>query len=98
MALIKIFYDGLDKQSSLIKSYTQELSSLITQTQTLTGQIGETWKGNAAVSYNTMLQTYIKEAQKMIEILQTFGKFADGTTQQFRQIDHDCATRIRSSF
>lgn len=98
MALIKIFYDGLDKQSSLIKSYAQELSSLLGQTQNLTAQIGESWKGNAAVSYNNMLQTYIKEAQKMIEILQKFGEFADGTTQRFRQVDHECAVRIRSSF
>ncbi len=98
MSIINIKYDSLDQQTTLIGGYVQDLEGLIANTQSLVIQIGDTWKGDAADKYCEMLQNYINEAKKMIGILETFKQFANGTSQRFRELDHNCAQTIRNSF
>lgn len=98
MGVIKIMYDGLDKQVSSMGQQIQSYESLNTRANNLKQQIASSWEGKAAAAYAEKLDEYIREAKKMTSILEAFRGYANNSSARFKQLDHNCAMKIRNSF
>lgn len=98
MAHIKIDFDGLNQQASTIGSITQSYESLNGRMKSLTEQISSGWEGEASKSYVEMMQKYIDQSGKMVNILETFKNYAVSATNDFAEVDQACASLIRNAF
>ena len=98
MAHIKIDYDMLNQEASRLNSQIQEYESLGSRVNTLIGQMQASWEGEACNAYTEMMQRYMMQSQKMVGILNAFKSYATGASEDFAEIDMQCAALIRNSF
>lgn len=98
MSHIQIDFDGLSQQASAINSNSQSYESLISSMQSLASEIGTSWEGGAAVSFQETLQKYLTEANKMKGGLDAVRKYASDTVATFEALDQSCAALIRGAF
>lgn len=98
MAHIRIDYDGLDQNAASIAKHTASFESLSSRMKALHEQIRSGWEGDSSRAYTDMMQTYIKGADNMKDILAEFHKYAGEASMGFDHVDRTCAKMIRDAF
>ncbi|MBQ1342092.1 MAG: WXG100 family type VII secretion target [Erysipelotrichaceae bacterium] len=98
MARIRINYDNLEQNTSSLKNSIESYEELNTRLNNLIEQIRSTWSGKAADSYVEMMRGYQRQARSMIDVLESFMKYANKADNDFAAIDAQCAQKIRNSF
>ena len=98
MAHIRINYDGLQQQSSAMRSCIHNYEAVISRTNSLLAQIQESWEGNASMNYTQRMANYMQQIRKMIEVLNRFRTISDSVANRFSATDTNCANIINRSF
>lgn len=98
MAHIKIDFDGLTQQASLLNNYAQSYESLNSRMNALTQQISSSWEGESSKAYLEMMQKYYQQSQKIVGIINAFRGYATGASNDFDDVDRRCAGLIRGAF
>lgn len=98
MAHIKIDYDGLMQQASVIGGISASYESLNTRLKALEQKVTDGWEGEASRAFGDMMQKYIKQSHHMKEIIDLFRGYATDATSSFQEVDQRCAAIIRNSF
>lgn len=98
MSNIRIDYDGLAQQSATLKNCASTYAGLCDRMRTLSGQIGESWDGDAANAFTEMMEKYYRQGTILTEVIGTIQGYADTTSSQFQSVDQECSALIRNSF
>ena len=98
MAHIKIDYDGLMQQASTLGNQISQYEALGSRVNGLIGQMQASWKGESCNAFTETMQDYMREASKMVGVLQAFKSYAEQATKDFSDVDQQCAVMIRNSF
>lgn len=98
MAHIKIDYDGLMQQASVVGNISASYEDLNSRLKEMTKKINDGWQGEASREYGEMMQKYIVQATKMKGIIDEFRQYATKVTSDFQEVDRICAVSIRNSF
>lgn len=98
MAHIKINYDGLEQQASVLNQYIQDYEALNARINILTEKISSGWQGKSSVAFTEMMSKYIAQAKKMTDVIEAFRGYAVGVKTGFEAVDMQCANMIRNSF
>lgn len=98
MANIRIDYDGLAQQASVLKGYASTYESLCARMKNISDQVASGWEGQAANAFTENMTGYLRQGSVISEIIQTVQGYADDTSNSFQTVDQECASLIRNSF
>lgn len=98
MARIKINYAELQKQSSRMANNIQTYQSLINRTKSINSEIGSSWTGDASIEFVNLINRYIDNANKMVDLLNQFIKISTDVSKKFKNVDSSSAKQIKDSF
>lgn len=98
MAKIKINEEALENSSKALDARINELINLNTRLEALIARIDDSWEGDASLRYISIMRSYAKKANSMIDVLKEYKKYVDSAVSDFRNRDKDSASRIRNSF
>ena len=98
MAMIKIDYDTLNQQASVLSEVKSDYEALIAQMKSITSTVESGWGGDASIAYQQKLIEYIGQATVLVFALEEFRKYAMDAVQGFEIVDQECANAILGSF
>lgn len=98
MAHIVIRYSDLTETATAIKKNIQTYQSLIHHSKSIVFEISSSWSGKASESFVHLLNQYIYNANKMVDLLEQFVKINMDVSRNFKKVDSSCAKMINDSF
>ena len=98
MAKIKIDSAKLQQNEQAINKKIQELTELNHRLKALIIRIQDSWEGDASKAYVSMMQNYVRQAEKMIKVLQELKSYVNSAIHKFEQTDKSSASKLRGSF
>lgn len=98
MSDIKINFAGIEEGVSSLNSKMSEYSSLLSNASGITKTITSEWEGNAAKSWESLMDGYLKKSTSLIDALRAYMEYAKSVASDFQALDQECANAINNSF
>ncbi len=98
MSDIKINYSGIDEAVNSLVSKVSEYSGLLSNASGIKKTITSEWEGQAAKSWEHLMDGYLKKSYSLIDALRAFIDYAKSVSSGFQALDQECAKAINNSF